>query len=393
MHYSTKGGAVLLKLFAVITVILYQFGMSSGVASDAKPITNVGNPSDRAYTVKQIISKVPWDMIIEDNKLYIGGGDYSRNTGPVDVHCMDLSTNEWTVSGTLNDEAIGKFVRIGDCIYAPGFDAKGAKSTGNYYRLENGQWIENNNIPGAAHNFDIIEYDNKLLFAIGTWTGTNSPVQASDDGGHSFYGIPFFKDHVNIIEENNFDYMRVYDFFLTDNGLYCMFMSVTEKKAQLYEYYRYEDNAFYFVSSHSDLNLNIKVLKQEPISSEVTYDGQCYIAAYYLSRTNDFKTAERITLPRNEVAVDLMIQDDQMYVLCAEIKEESCNVRVYAYIYNSFFYPVLSFESKNLPISFAKKENNFYIGLGNQGLNNEAVGSIIAVTVPELTMRLVQECL
>lgn len=367
------------KLLSIILVLLYQLGISTGLTSDHTEPSNNGVPSAESYTEKQAKSKVPWDMIIQDGHLYIGGGDYNDNTGPVDIHYMDLSNGQWSISGTLNEEAIGKFIRIDDRIYAPGFDAKGAKSTGNFYWLENGQWHENTSIPNAAHNYDIIKYDNKLLFATGTWNGNHSPVQASDDHGITFYDIPFYKDNINIIEEYNFDYTRVYDFFVSENGLFCIFIPVVSGKSTGYEFYQYIDHAFHFVSAQSDTDIQIIPLKQEPISSEITFEGYTYIAAYHLSRTKDFKTTEKITLPRNEIAIDLLIDNNNLYVLCAETENTSCSVRIYRYIYNSFFYPVASFESENLPISFAKYENRFYIGLGKQGFNDEAIGTIITV--------------
>lgn len=380
------------KILAIIAVILYHLALSNGLTSDNRQTNSVGNPSEESYSVKQAKSRVPWDMIIEDGKLYIGGGDYGDNTGPVDVYCMDLITNEWSVSGTLNDEAIGKFVRIDDRVYAPGFDSKGSSTTGNFYWLQNGQWQNNNSIPGAAHNYDIVSYDNKLLFAIGTWTGSTSPVQATEDHGLTFSSVPFYKDGVNIIENNDFDFMRVYDFFVNESGLYCIFVATIDGSSQYYEFFRYENNAFHFISTHIETGIRIKTIKQEPIGAEVSFQGQSYIAAYYLSRTTDFKTAEELSLPRKELAVDLLTEGDQLYILCAETKDTTCDVRVYAYVHNSFFYPLLSFESENLPISFAKNGNDFYIGLGKQGFNDEAVGTVISVSVPELTFKLIEDC-
>lgn len=383
---------MLRKFLMILVIILYQLGICSGIVTDNKQETNVGNPSEDSYTDTQARSRVPWDMIIEDGKLYIGGGDYSKNTGPVDVYCMDLETNQWSVSGTLNDEAIGKFVRIGDQVYAPGFDAKGAPSTGNYHLLQDGQWETFSDIPGAAHNFDIIEYNGIRMFAIGTWSGNVSPVQATEDNGQTYFGIPFFKDGINITEENDFDFMRVYEFFTTENGLYCLFTSTIESQTQPCEFYQYDNDGFYYVSTNIDSNMRIKAFKQEPIASEVTYQNRSYIAAYYLSRTTDFLTVETITLPRNEIVADLLIDDDQLYVLCAETKDETFDVRVYAYVSNSFFYPLLSFEAGNIPISFAKNGNDFYIGLGIQGNNDDVSGTVTKVTVPDLTLRLIKDC-
>ena len=380
------------KLIAIIIVLLYQLSISSGLTSDTKQEVSVGKPAAESYTVKQTTSKIPWDMIIVDNKLYVGSGDYNKNTGPVDVHCMDLNTKEWTVSGTLNDEAIGKFVTIGTRTYAPGFDAKGAQSSGNYHILENGQWRSYDNIPGAAHNYDIVEYDGKLLFAIGTWNSAHTPVQASTDDGLTFQDVPFYKNDVNIFEAESFDYTRVYEFFKTDNGLYCLFLSVTGGKPEYYEIYRYESGGFYFVTTHKDVNFKIKSLKQEPIASEVTYNNMAYIASCYFYRTTDFKTMEEIILPKGEIAIDLLVDDGQLYVLSADMKEDRCDVRIYAYVYNSFLYPVLSFESQNLPMSFSKHNNDFYIGIGEKGFNPELIGTIQTVTAPALTLELIKDC-
>ena len=380
------------RILAIIAVILYHLAMSRGFTSDKKETTNIGKPADQSYSPKQVISRTPWDMIVDNGKLYIGGGDYNDNTGPVDVYCMDLETKEWSVSGTLNDEAIGKFVRINDIVYAPGFDSKGSNSFGNFYWLEDGQWQENRSIPGAAHNYDIVTYDNKLMFAIGTWTGGTSPVKASEDHGQSFYDIPFYKDNINILESTEIHFMRVYEFFVNDNGLYCIFISSTDSSTQYYEFYKYENEAFHFVSTHKDANIRIKAIKQEPIAAELFYEGKSYIAAHSLSRTSDFITSEELILPKNEIAIDLLIDDDILFVLCAELKEDHCYTRVYAYVYNSFFYPLLSFESENIPISFAKNNNNFYIGVGQKGFDTEIIGSVLTVTVPELTLHLLKDC-
>ncbi len=381
------------RFLMVILTILYQIGIGAGFVSDEIPSADIGTPAEESYTEDQKTSLVPWDMIIVNNKLYLGGGDYGANTGPVDVWCMDLETHEWEISGTLNDEAIGKFITIGDRVYAPGFDSrKGTWEYGNYHWLENETWQTNSALPDAVHNFDIIQYGDSLFFAIGTGNGTNSPVKESIDDGQTFRDVPFIKDEQSLLENNQYDYTRVYDFFVTDSGLYCMLLAVTDRSASSYDFYQYKDGAFLFVSDHAQIGLNIKVLKQEPISSKVTYKGSCYIAAGYLSRTSDFLSAEQLVLPNNELALDLLVDNDRLYVLSAEVKDTICIVRIYVYVYNSFFYPVAAFESENLPASFAKADNTFYVGLNRQGCNKDITGSIHEIHVPELTMQLIEAC-
>lgn len=384
------------KVFVIFLTILYQFAISSGIRSDSSIKANqaLGIPSAESYSETEPVSRVPWDMVIVDNKLYLGGGDFSKNTGPVDIWTYDLLTGQWSVSGTLNDEAIGKFIVIDDRVYAPGFDAKGGSwAYGNYHYLEDGLWKTNDKLIDAVHNFDVSKYNDMLFFAIGTGDGTVSPVKVSCDDGQSFSDVAFIKNNENILNSTNYDFLRVYDFFKTETDLFCMLLGVENGTTNAYEFYKFENGEFHYISSSAELNLNIKVLKQEPISSKVFYRNACYIAAGYLTRTTDFLSAEQLVLPNNEIAVDLLVQDDQLFVLSAISTDSGYSVRIYAYVYNSFFYPVSSFDSENVPVSFAMSGNNFYVGLNSHGTDESMAGVIYELTVPELTLQVLSDCL
>lgn len=382
------------KLAAIILVILTQLGLYCGISANTSEEQDLGIPSSESYTIEEAVSRVPWDMIIVNNKLYLGGGDFGDNTGPVDVWCCDLTTKEWYISGTLNDEAIGKFITINDRVYAPGFDAKSYNwSLGNYHWLENDQWYTNNTLPDAVHNFDVTEFDGKLFFALGTGNNTVSPVKYTTDSGQTYIDVPFYKDGNNIITDNCFDYSRVYDFFIIDEQLYCMFLAVHNNSANTYDFYKYKDEAFYYISSHDQVGLKIKQLKQEPIASKITYKGQCYIAAGYLNRTTDFESSEQLLPPQGEFAVDLLVDDDILYLLCFTHNGENYITRIYTYVYNSFFFPIVSFDSANFPTSFAKNGNTFYVGANFQGDDPSFAGSIYEVTIQDLTMQLIKDCL
>lgn len=374
------------RLILIILAILYELGLCAGITSDQQPSEYIGTPSTESYTEKQTLSRTPWDMVLIDDKIYLGGGDYTGNTGPVDIWCYDISTKQWTISGTLNDEAIGKFITIGDRVYAPGFDSKGGTwDYGNYHWMENGQWHTNETLPDAVHNFDITQYDGKLFFALGTDTQEDSPVKISIDDGLTFQDVQFYKADVNILSSDEFDYSRVYDFFTIDDALYCMLLTVKDGAAQTYDFYKYQNDAFYYISNNKDIGLNIKAIKQEPISSKVQYKDRYYIAAGYLSRTKDFTSSEWLVLPQGELAIDLLVDDDRLYILSGNTDGEKYTVRIYSYIYNSFFFPIASFESQSIPVSFVKNGNAFYVGLSNHGNDETAAGSIYEVHVSDLT--------
>ena len=82
-----------------------------------------------------MLSRRAEDLIIYDGHLYVGCGDYSANTGPVNVYSLDLSTYEWQMSQeALEDEQIKRFLVLDGALCIPGTDPKGDWETGNYYR-------------------------------------------------------------------------------------------------------------------------------------------------------------------------------------------------------------------------------------------------------------------
>ena len=382
------------RFLAIMLTILYQMGIGMSIVSDQAPSENIGAPSSDSYTQQQLVSRNPWDMVIIDNKLYLGGGDFGDNTGPVDIYCYDLNTEQWSVSGTLNDEAIGKFVAVGEQIYAPGFDSKaGTWDFGNFHWLEDGKWHTNSTLPDAVHNFDVAEFNGKLFFAIGTANAKTSPVKVSSDEGETFQDVSFYKNGINVFDDPKWGFTRVYDFFVIDDAFYCMFISITDGKADTYDFYKYENDAFQYISNNEDINFAAIQLKQVPIAAKATYKGQCYIASGYLNRTTDFTSCQWIELPYGELALDLLIDNDVLYVLSGIKNEDGYSMRIYAYVYNSFFFPVTSFECNNMPLSFVKHGNTFYIGLSHWGTDEDLSGTVYKIEVPQTKLDLINDCL
>ena len=75
--------------------------------------TELGIPLSERYP-EGIRARCPWDMTVFDGKLYIGGGDYDANSGPVDIWCYDIDNGTWENSGTVPDEEINRFAVIND---------------------------------------------------------------------------------------------------------------------------------------------------------------------------------------------------------------------------------------------------------------------------------------
>ena len=155
---------------------------------------DLGIPTERSYSDEQRLSRSVWDMEVWDGILYIGAGNYSANTGPTPIWAYDTVTQTWSVSATVEDEAVSRFCSVGDTLVAPGIDDTGDSwKFGNYHTLVDGEWKSFRKLPGAVHNYDVTRYDEQFFFAIGTADGKASPVLVSADGQTDFQTVPFFK--------------------------------------------------------------------------------------------------------------------------------------------------------------------------------------------------------
>ena len=102
-----------------------------------------------------------------DGKIFVGHGDWGADSGPTDIWCYDLHQQEFVKQGQIEDEAADHFRVIDDRLYVPGTDPREDWNLGNFYRLENGQWVKHRTLPGAIHCFDMVGVGN-TLFAMTT---------------------------------------------------------------------------------------------------------------------------------------------------------------------------------------------------------------------------------
>lgn len=122
--------------------------------------------------------------------LYVESGDYGTNAGPVDLWAYDTETQTWSVTGTMNGEAISRFISLDDKMVAPGIDPRSSWEYGDYYILSEGHWKSFDQLLCAVHNFDIASFDGRMFFGLGTEDDVTSPVLMSDSGTSDFSQVP-----------------------------------------------------------------------------------------------------------------------------------------------------------------------------------------------------------
>jgi len=132
-------------------------------------VTLIGQPVAKKEEAARKIN----ELKIFNNRLYIGYGCWTRNTGPTEIIYYDLTAKEFRTEGLVDEEAIVKYRVLNDRLVIPGIDATEYWNAGNCYVRDGGGWQKHRSLLEAAHVYDIVSFENR-------WYA----------GTHSIFGFP-----------------------------------------------------------------------------------------------------------------------------------------------------------------------------------------------------------
>ena len=360
----------------LIVCLLHIAGCSVEKPTQNIAYTELGVPSSSRYP-DGTRARCPWDMIVWEGSLYIGGGDYDTNAGPVDIWAYNLETNTWHNSGTVPDEEVFRFCIIEDGLIAPGIDPTEDWTYGNYYELVNGEWTKHRTIPSGVHNFDMVEFDGWLFCGLGVPTG-EYPIARSGDNGKTFSAVEMYKNGVPI-DTSGSEFVRVYDLFVFEDALYAVFYYGDSEL--VYDLYRYEDGVFVFDNQWYQKIHQVK-FSNHIIGGKVEYKGHMFFTAGYLYATDDMANFTRVVFPNDPVVYDIGVYNDSLYVLCGEKKEDGTytisvwknrNQKV------TSFSELFNFSYEIPPLSLTWHDSTFYIGMGDASEVQEKNGMVLQI--------------
>ena len=371
-----KNRFVCCLFFFLILLLLFSSCSFHTVISDI-PFTELGIPSESTYPTG-IRARTPWDMIVWDGALYVGGGDFDANSGPLPIYRLDLETNEWSASDLLPEEEFNRFCVLGDELTVPGIDPKEGWELGNYYVQTDGVWEQKRVLPNGVHCFDMVEYDGRIYAGLGV-PDTESPIVVSEDGGETFVSVEMQKDGERV-DTTGLDTVRVYDLFILGDRLYASFL-YGNGSPYAYELYRYENGVFVF---DNDWNGKVKrrAISYRMICEKVEYNDRLYLATGNLYATSDLDEMTGVTFPYSAAVFDLAVDGGRLYALCAR-RQDDGNVRISVWRKSGTgvanFIQLFNFEYPIAPISFAVKDGVFYIGMSDTANENELNGMILKI--------------
>lgn len=375
-----KGGDGIKKFVkaAIATAMLLAVMLSS--ACNRHSVSELGIPSKDNYS-KESGGLYAMDLCLYGNKLYVGDGDYSSNTGPVKVMAYDLASGKWETSGTLPDEAIRRFIILNGKLTVPGTDPRADWDFGNYYVFENGTWTTVRTIPEGIHNFDMIEFDGKIFAALDK-EPKKIPLAASSDGGKTFYTVEMLKDGV-LIDTDGGVFNRCLEFIAFNGTLYTIYFYGNEANDDIrLELYRYSPTIgkFEFVKSLIGVTPIRSDCGKEFFKSTVVFKDKVFIASGYLNVTADMETFSKVRFEKNDVVWDIEICDDEMYVLTSYKNDDGTHtVSVWKSTDGDPANISLEFRFVyDIPaVSFAVSENDFFFSMYNNRSVHDKNGMIL----------------
>jgi hypothetical protein len=131
----------------------------------AESVSVVGNPNRARFPDDgpNVFSRSVWDLMLYDGRIYVGGGDYWDNTGPVDIYSFSPVEGDMRLEYTAPDEMVSRMYVFDGRLVVPGNDPKESWDLGNLYIKEAGEWREVRTLPNVLHCFGLAYTDGVLL--------------------------------------------------------------------------------------------------------------------------------------------------------------------------------------------------------------------------------------
>jgi prepilin-type N-terminal cleavage/methylation domain-containing protein len=382
---KTNRGFTLIELIVVMAIlaILVMIAVPAMLGHTKKAewtnlspnVKSLGIPLSEYYE-QEVDARNVWDLTVHENRLYIGAGNYDKNNGPVPVMCYDIKSEKWISEGIIEDEQINKYIKIDNKLIIPGTDPKEDWNMGNYYEYTNGSWQKHRALPQAIHCFDMVNYKGQLFAGMGVDNGYY-PIAYSDGVGSSFTQVPMYKNG-ELFLTDDFECVRVFDFFVKDNKLYALFAYGTYSLT--YDLYQYDNGVFIFDNSWQ----NMQTIKNwyVPIGGKAVFNNKLFFTTGVLYSTENMSDLKRIPFKDINNVTDLFVLDDVLYVLgwkkTTENKYTITVLKSKTGVYNDFE-KFIEFIYEVPANSFTYSDGVFYFGMGSLGNNNEKTGTILSV--------------
>ncbi len=357
-------------------------------------------------TYELIISRNPYDMILDGDMVYVSGGNYDSNTGPVPINAYKNNSNKPNSVVALPTEQVNEFYQYDGFTFALGIDPKEWGNGELYFSpIGSGKWTT---IRGAfkknIHCYDMVKFKGNYYFcgsnigyatlngkdgqeiskaAIFKMVGDFDETKKSPDFLETFArdkngNIINFNSCISTYKTSDGTEIqttsvpRFYQFFVFNDKLlaYC-FGSYKEHYDGLYVLNE-QNGIFEYSTEYKAGFLNKLYSETVQDRSKIEHDflwGDRYyfIASNGFYCTENFKTYKTVKLNDFEdyTVHDVLLKADYALCLAAKKNREGKHTNVVLKTNNFENYTALfNFDTTLLAKSFEFSNGYFYFGLG-----------------------------
>lgn len=395
----------------------------------AYEVQNLGNVP-KAAGIKGKARNI-WDLQVFDDKIYLGYGSTTSNTGPTTLTAYDPAKGKLTSFCSIAAEAIERFRVWNDTLFIPNSDPTAGDALKFTYLVgDTCQTIRLDH--KMAHVRDLYFYKGKY-YLVGN---TRCPKSASSDcaglitmtstqSGYDNTTLvnafsmaePLFNRHWNwffgmlevddqlVIPNAMFTLKQHPNLVIKDNAFLVVNADSLSWSAAMPDSLRPKQVHFYPVDAHvQTIKDTMKWRTSLRISEHASYKGKTF---YTLRTYSSYKTiyhqaynnsgglmvkdsllspAKRVLFPaENAVGEDIKVMNQSLFVL-ANTKIEKDSFQIYVYRSDhpdsaaDSWKEVLHFESRNMARSFDYHKGYFYFGLGfNHGDDVLDAGRLVRI--------------
>jgi hypothetical protein len=192
-----------------------NYTLADGIDPESSP----GNLIARNFSQQMLFLAGPssqrgiWGLASFQGDLYAGAGPYPMTDAGAEVWRYSTEENTWELIAELPEEGILVLKAHNGKLYIPGMDAMTYWDRGNLYVFDGQNWTVHQNIPQAAHVFDVAFLGNQLFVSTGQRDLTGG-VWRSVDGGGSW-------ERILTLPSVDGEVRRVYGLGVFDGKLYA----------------------------------------------------------------------------------------------------------------------------------------------------------------------------
>jgi len=328
----------------------------------AKHVSRLGNPYRERYpdSSPDVFSRNIRDMILYKDRIYVGAGDYWKNTGPVEIRSFAPGKRTFRREFIAPDEMVSRFYVFEKRLVAPGNDPRESWAFGNLYLKKAGRWRKVRTIPHGLHCFRLAYVNAHLYAHVSTENGTK--IVETGNWGKSWRPVPApgIPSVIFPYRETLCGLDREATFYVLEDGVLTARPMVPRRRRLLpVNPAGAPATAFY----REAVRFKKGVLLLPPFSSLRPESPPRGLA--YLEEPEE--TPRPIPLFGGRSIADVVSRGRVLYLLCTRPSADGYTNTIYSTDDVTTWRAVVTFETRAFARSFEEARGRFYVSLGCNG--------------------------